>query len=106
MTEYAALFLAYLITGFVIWITLEAKESFERVLFAARDVFLLMDIYLYSFIVPVNSNHGYVFYENSNLVLEAFLTSIESSFWEVSGNGKLIFQDEFRTYIQLEMLRD
>lgn len=46
MTEYAVLFLAPLVTGFVIWIALEAqKKSYDKVLFAARDGFLLKDLY-------------------------------------------------------------
>lgn len=46
MNEYAGLFLAPLVTGFTIWIALEArKKSYEKVLFAARDGFLLLDLY-------------------------------------------------------------
>ena len=205
MTEYAALFLAPLVTGFVIWIASEVRgKSCEKVLFSARDGFLLMElyetlrrlhpeyglpegIYLYASRKAVwhvyennpdkeDRNKNYIQYlrrlklkkekryvfvdlisrgtiqaaletlffnrldglylvqytgaaghqndicihslyrespitnmefsESSNLALETFLTSMEPSLREVGKNGRLIFQKEFRTGIQLEMIRN
>lgn len=204
MTEYAVLFLAPLITGFVIWIALEAKrKSYQKILFAARDGFLLMElyeilrrlhpeyelpegVYLYTsrkavwyiyedkfdkkerndnyiqylsdlklgksqkyafvdlishgttqaalekiffdkleglYLVQYISNYGkqndiYIqslyketpitemyFTESSNLILEMFLTSTEPSLKEVGENGKLIFQNEYRTDTQMKMIQ-
>ena len=45
------------------------------------------------------------FTESCNLILETFLSSMEPSIQEIGEDGKLIFQDEFRTDIQLDMIR-
>lgn len=77
MTEYVILFLAPLITGFVIWIALEVKKRpYEKILFAARDGFLLMNLYRIL----------RKFYPEYNLPEEVYLYTSRKAVWHVYEN--------------------